>query len=114
MKKLIIVVFSAILLGSCSTGQLYYWDNYTMTSYNVKKEPTEKNKSEHTSVLKRIIEKSQKNRMRVPPGIYAEYGFVLMNDNKVDEGVKFLKLEKETYPESATLMDLVINKIGKQ
>jgi len=49
---------------------------------------------------KKIINSQKGTRGMVPPGIYADYGFVLIQTNRVEEGKLMLQKEIELYPES--------------
>lgn len=49
----------------------------------------------------------------MPPGMYAEYGYLLYKTGKKDEGLAFLKKEVELYPESDTYISRIIKQLEK-
>ena len=57
----------------------------------------------------KIIEKQKGTRQSVPPGIYADYGFILLQMNKTEEGKTMLQKEIESYPESKIFIDRILN-----
>ena len=50
--------------------------------------------------------------VRTPPGIYADYGWLLIQNNKVDEGVEMLYAEIELYPESEVFITRMLKELG--
>lgn len=98
MKRAIIFPF-LIFYISCAP-QMYYFGSYTDTLYKYKKEPNEETLAKHINELEEIIEKSKQKKLRVPPGIYCEYAFYLIQAGKSDDAIRFIDLEETTYPES--------------
>lgn len=49
---------------------------------------------------KKVIEKQKGLRKSVPPGVNAEYGFLLYKAGKKEEGLALLIAEIKAYPES--------------
>jgi hypothetical protein len=114
MKKLIYISISVFLLVSCSTQKpLYTWGKYETTSYNYLKNNNEKSTQELIDTYKKIIEKQKGSRKVVPPGIYADYGFVLLQANKTEEGKAMLLKEVSLYPESKIFIDRILKMIEK-
>jgi len=113
MKKIIYFSISFFLLCSCSTPQLYSWGNYQTTSYNYLKNNDEKSTQELVKTYKSIIDKQTGTRGVVPPGVYADYGFLLLQINKSTEGKKMLAKEIELYPESKVFIDRILKKLDK-
>ena len=60
-----------------------------------------------------IIAKQTGTRSVVPPGIYADYGFLLLQLNKTVEGKEMLLKEISLYPESKVFIDRILNKLQK-
>jgi hypothetical protein len=52
-------------------------------------------------------------RGAVPPGLYAEYGYLLYKTGKKDEGLSFLRQEIKLYPESERYISRIIKQIEK-
>lgn len=105
--KLTIAVFLCLFSVSC-TKPIFYWGNYSQTLYKMKKNIDEKSRNEHKDELLKIMKKSKKKKINVPPGVYCEYGYLMYQEDNFDEALKYYELEKETYPESKTFVDRLI------
>jgi len=106
--KLAILIVLAVFLSACVPKQMYYWGNYSQSLYDTKKNPTEKSILTHQQSLENIIQESQKNNLRVPPGVYAELGYVYFRQNKKALAIHNFNMERKLYPESALLMDRLV------
>ncbi|MFA6401898.1 MAG: DUF4810 domain-containing protein [Salinivirgaceae bacterium] len=114
MKKIVFISISVLLLVSCSPQMnLYSWDKYETTSYNYLKNNDEKSTQELIETYQKIIEKQRGTRGVVPPGIYADYGFILLQANKTSEGKELLLKEVALYPESKIFIDRILKMIEK-
>ena len=111
MKKIILIAFSVCTLYSCTTPKLYSWSNYETTSYNYLKATNEKTSAELIKSYQDIIKKQNGSRGVVPPGIYADYGFLLLQMNKTKEGKEMLMKEIELYPEAKVFIDRILKKL---
>jgi|SRR3569623_217503 len=112
--QFISAVFAAfVLLTGCATShQKYEWGNYDRSLYSYYKDPS--NPAEHLEELQSIIEEAEKSKGNVAPGIYAEYGYFLMQQGKSTEAVAQFAKEKAKWPESAQFMDTMIKIASKQ
>ena len=63
------------------------------------------------NTLETIIAKSEKQSMRVPPGVYANLGYFYLKANDENKAISYFELEKSTYPEAIHFMDRLINKV---
>jgi hypothetical protein len=52
-------------------------------------------------------------RKVVPPGVNAEYGYLLYKAGKKEEGLALLKAEIKAYPESETFISRIIKQLEK-
>jgi hypothetical protein len=93
-----------LLLLSCYS-EIFYWGDYTDTLYAYKKEPNEKTLAEHLEELQDIIEESHDLGLKVPPGIYCEYAYFMMQKDQPEEAMRYIQLEEEAYPESKVFTD---------
>ncbi len=109
MIKIIVISITILFLASCTTQKpLYSWDKYEITSYNYLKNSDEKSTQELIETYQNIIEKQKGTRGVVPPGVYADYGFILLQNNKSEEGKAMLLKEVALYPESKIFIDRII------
>ena len=111
MKKkiLFIGVVSAMFFTGCAPKKLLYsWSNYDSTSYTYLKKGDEKSVENLLKSYQQIIEKQDGTRKKVPPGIYADYGFILIQTGKIEEGKAMLKKEISLYPESKVFIERIL------
>lgn len=112
MKFFFYVLTVVFLMGSCTVQKpLYTWDQYEVTSYNYVKNSDEKSTQALIETYQTIIERQKGSRGVVPPGVYADYGFVLLQKDKTEEGRAMLLKEEELYPESKTFIDRILKMI---
>lgn len=108
MRNIIIVclllVITVLSCGCAPQNRQYAWENYSSTLYTLKKNPNQENIQAHMDELKRIMERSRELDLRVPPGVYCEYGSLLMKQGNKDEALRYFDLEQQTYPESAVFI----------
>lgn len=112
MKKILFIFIIALIVSSCTTQKpLYSWDKYELTSYNYLKNSDEKSMQELIETYQNIITKQKGSRGVVPPGVYADYGYVLLQANKNEEGKAMLLKEVALYPESKIFIDRILKMI---
>lgn len=144
MKKTIFALLIVIVLTSCgTTNSLYYWggvENGTTTyeslAYKHYDKQTQESICQLISVYEDIVVKPSGQRKTPPPGICAEYGYMLLRPetaeiflnkatskqkrifNRTDYDVFFLEkgkqlLEKEIelYPESKKFIEPLLEKL---
>lgn len=101
------------LAVSCTTSQptLYSWGNYQDKSYGYIKNNTEESLDDLIASYEQLLNKQNGIRKTVPPGIYADYGYLLVKRGRVEEGLLMMKKEVELYPESAAFMSRIIKRI---
>jgi hypothetical protein len=109
MKKIIFITTTVLLFTSCITQKpLYSWYKYEITSYNYLKNSDEKSTLALIETYQKIIKKQKGSRGVVPPGVYADYGFILLQANKAEEGKALLLKEVALYPESKVFIDRIL------
>ena len=114
MKKIILSGVIIALFASCSsTKTLYSWYNYEDATYQYNKKRTDETKVKMMEQYLKLIQKQKGTRKVVPPGLYAEYGYVLYMGGKKEEGLDFLKQEIKLYPESETYISRIIKQLEK-
>lgn len=108
-------VLSFLLLSSsCSSTQnLYSWYDYEDVTYQYSKKQTEELKIKVLEEFQKVIENQKGVRGVVPPGMYAEYGYMLYRTGKEEDGLKFLKEEIKLYPESEKYISRIIKQLEK-
>lgn len=110
LRILIIGPLLAVLLGACGKQTMYAWGDYEGSLYSYYKDP-EKVEELMTALDNTIVNAGESRR--VPPGIFAEYGYLLLVRNKGGEAIEYFAREKAAWPESAVLMDKMIAVAGR-
>jgi len=105
-KASVTLILSFLLIVGCATKRpIYYWDGYCKSLYKCKKAPDRDHLEKHKVVLTNIIAESDKRKQRVPPGIYCEYGYILLQEGKTERALYYFDLEEKTYPESRVFVE---------
>ena len=100
------IIATPMILSGCVAPAKYTWGNYDKSLYTYYKDPTKS--QEHMAEILSIIQASEKTQVKVAPGIYAEYGYLLMQSGKTDDAVLMFKKEKQNWPESVQFMDSMV------
>lgn len=150
MKKLILYSTLLLLMSAfcgCETQKsLYYFGRdrvqnndsasaYEIATYNYYKNATSESLCELICVLEDIMTSSTGTSGKIPPGLCAEYGFLLLQPNAEtdfggyatasqlkrapavgtfqEKGIKLLKMEVELYPESSAYVAPLLKTFGE-
>lgn len=105
------VILMFLFLQGCAADRKYAWGKYDSTLYRHYKDPQDKAKNLEN--LKEIIENAEKED-RVPPGLYAEYGYALYETGIISEAIVNFEKEKAKWPESNILMEKMIRNVKRQ
>lgn len=111
MKNILLVAFVATLITSCTTTTLYSWHDYENVTYQYSKKRTEKLQLKVLEQYQKLTESQKGLRGVVPPGLNAEYGYLLYMTGKPEEGLTFLKEEIKLYPESEKYISRIIKQL---
>jgi hypothetical protein len=84
---------------------LYEWRGYDSKLYEHYKNPAEQAKFHED--MKEVVMQAEAEG-RVPPGIYAEYGFLLLEEGNRAAAVQYFQKEAARWPESRVLMEKLI------
>ncbi|WP_187759627.1 DUF4810 domain-containing protein [Treponema pectinovorum] len=99
-----------VLFASCGTTKLYSWYDYQEDYYHFVKNNDKKSFETLIKTYDKLIKKQNETRGVVPPGIYADYGFVLIQSGKTTEGKAMLAKEIELYPESEVFVGAILKR----
>jgi len=104
-------IFTFLFLQGCAANRKYAWGNYDSTLYRHYKNPHDKAKN--LDKLKEILEVAERED-RVPPGLYAEYGYALYETGNISEAIINFEKEKAKWPESNIFMEKMIRNAKRQ
>lgn len=114
MKKILLALFAVMTFTSCTTTTtLYSWYDYEDITYQYSKRRTDELQVKVLEQYQKLTEKQKGTRGVVPPGLYAEYGYLLYMTGKQEEGLNFLKEEIKLYPESEKYISRIIKQLEK-
>jgi len=107
-RSLFFALISSTLLFACTSQKMYYFGNYSQTLYELEKNQTEEALINYKQELEEIISESETRNLPVPPGIYAELGYIHLKENNTREAVRLFQVESRLFPESRHLMERLI------
>lgn len=99
-----------MIFASCGTTKLYSWHDYQEDYYHVVKNNDKESLDKLIATYDKIIAKQKETRGVVPPGIYADYGFFLLQSGKKAEAKAMFAKEIELYPESETFVGSLLKR----
>ncbi|WP_321413627.1 DUF4810 domain-containing protein [uncultured Desulfobacter sp.] len=106
--------FLCLAMIGCAGKEMYYFGDYSQTLYSLEKDQNETALVAHQQELEKIITESDKQNTPVPPGIYAELGFILIQKNQPKEAIPLFQAEAKQYPESSILMKRLVRMATKE
>lgn len=114
MRKIFFAAICMVALASCQTQKtLYSWYDSEDATYQYTKRLTDEKLEQAMVQYQKVITKQKGTRKVVPPGVNAEYGFLLYKAGKKTEGLELLRAEIKAYPESEKFISRIINQLEK-
>ena len=96
MKKIMLIVATIMLLSSCATTNMYYWgatsngaSKYESLAYNNYDRQTPESICDLIVLYEDMVNNPGGSRNVVPPGICAEYGYLLLQEHTVEYFEKY-------------------------
>lgn len=105
--RLIYTALLATALTGCATKGLYSWGGYDAALYGSYSDPT--TVTANMQKLDAHIQKLELNKQKVPPGLYADLGMLQLQAGERQKAQANFSKERAAWPESAVLMDALIN-----
>lgn len=107
-----ILLLSIYLSGCTPPTPLYNYSNYNDNYYAYKKNMNDESALNLQKTIEEAIQKAGESRSgRVPPGMYANLGYLYLKGGNTKEAIANFEREKSVYPESAHFMNRVIAKV---
>jgi hypothetical protein len=105
------VALSAVcaVLSACAPATRFEWGGYEQALYAYAQNP--ENRSVYRTSLEQAIERGER-RDAVAPGMYAELGYLDLEDGQGERAIQNFRRERALFPESAVFMDRVIRQLG--
>lgn len=98
------------LLAGCAKPSMYSWGDYG-ESLELRYE--KENVAQAEQLLREQMTGYEAGK-RIPPGVCADYGFLLYRRGDLAGAMLFFEKEKNGFPESAFLMNKLIDRIKKK
>ncbi len=103
LKQLIFCIILLTMTG-CGPKTRYSWNAYDNVLYEHYKEPAQYEK--FVEALKEVVDEGDASG-KIPPGIYAEYGYALYEQGKISDAIVYFKKESDKWPEAKFFMTKV-------
>ncbi len=100
----IFFILPLLLLSSCAQTH-YSWNGYDQALYDHYQSPGEREKYIETLIV--IIQKAEESG-KIPPGLYAEYGYTFYEVGNYQQSVQYFEKEAALWPESRHFMNKMI------
>ncbi|MEI7703470.1 MAG: DUF4810 domain-containing protein [Deltaproteobacteria bacterium] len=103
----------AAATAACATSTTgYRWGNYDEALYAHYKNPQDQ--KAYLAALKAVIQETDRAGTKIPPGIYAEYGFALYESGSTADAITYFQREANAWPESKPFMEKMIANAQRQ
>jgi hypothetical protein len=112
--RFIIVLCAAVAIVGCSTSSPFYWGDHAATDYAYRLKSDSATVKAHIVELKRIIDVASSYQKRIPPGVAAEYGFLLITQRGDSTGWRYLRRERDMFPESKPFIERLEQDLRKE
>ena len=108
LRPTLLVAAAAVALGAagCKPRTLYHWNGYDDSVYRHYKNPQDR--EAWVEALKIAVLEAEQQGRKVPPGLYAEFGYALYEEGAFPQAITYFQKEREKWPESRVLMDKMI------
>lgn len=108
-SALLATMACAAALTACAPTSRFEWGGYEQALYAYSQNP--ENRGVYKESLEKAIERGRA-RDAIAPGLLAELGYLHLEEGNSVEALKYFREERARFPESAALMDRVINQMG--
>jgi hypothetical protein len=109
-KRLLVATLPIFLLAGC-VEPLFYWGKY---ENSLVERYIDNNPAQTETYLRELMTEAESEHKRIPPGIYADYGFALFKRGDKLGAITYFEKEKQLYPEAAPFMTKLIERIKQQ
>jgi len=111
--KTILTLLLVGLTSGCATNNSH-WGSYSNELYTYYKDSSDKERVELTDELTRIFKRAEAKGLNPPPGLYAEYGTLMLSQGQTEQAITYYSKEMASWPESTVLMSALISTLTKQ
>ncbi len=106
-----LVVALLVLTTGCQS-ELYRWGDYDASVARMYATSGGYDPAAEIDRLARQVEETEHRGQRVPPGLRAHVGYLVIEAGNLERGVGYLNAEKTAYPESAAFVDGMLARLA--
>jgi len=106
LRVLLPLIAAASCAAGCAPRTAYLWGDYDSALYAHYANPQDSER--YLERLGQIVQKAEVEKDKVPPGLYAEYGYALFEVGRLDEAIIYYRKEREQWEESRVFMEKMI------
>lgn len=110
--RLIVIGLAVLALGGCVAQPIYQWGGYESKLYAGYKDQTKM--EELKTGLETHIAAMDTSRQKVAPGLFAELGTLYLQSGDSDKARALYTRERDAWPESASLMNAMIQNLDRR
>jgi hypothetical protein len=105
------MLVASLLLAGCATPTLYHWGSYEDSLYLRERDTSEAAQAKAFTMVEETIKQAEARQARVPPGVYADYGYQLFRQGRRGEALEAFRKEAASFPEARPFMEAVIARV---
>lgn len=109
----LLVAAASVFLAGCQSNQRYYWGSYEDLVYVSFSEPGKLSPAEQIKVMEEDLRYADEHSKPVPPGFHAHLGYLYSKVGNKEAARANFETEKRLFPESAVLMDRLLNNLAR-
>jgi hypothetical protein len=106
-----VILLMVLGLTGCATPSTYHWGKFENGLHD--RYVNEDHAQADVYLLETITAAEQQN-LRVPPGAYADYGFLLFKRGDRNGAIAYFEKERRLFPESSAFMTKLIERIKQK
>jgi hypothetical protein len=101
----------ALTLVGCASPSIYHWGKF---ENGLHERYVSLDHGQADAYLLETIGVAEQQKLRVPPGAYADYGFLLFKRGDAKGAIAYFEKEKLLFPESSAFMNKLIERIKQK
>jgi hypothetical protein len=109
MLKRIAIGAMALSLAACVAPSRFEWGDYENSLYGFSKAP--QTRENYRKSLQVAIARGEQTK-RLAPGMYAELGYLFIEDNNNADAIASFQKEMAAFPESLTFLSSVVARLS--
>jgi hypothetical protein len=99
------------MLVGCASPSIYHWGKF---ENGLHERYVSLDHGQADAYLLETIGAAEQQNLRVPPGAYADYGFLLFKRGDTKGAIAYFEKEKLLFPESSAFMNKLIERIKQK